>query len=74
MFHLRRTIAVVGLIAILLAAVVPSGSVLLWAVIVPLLFFVATINPLGRRTIFESAPLPASPLLSNSCSRAPPNY
>ncbi|HEY3771226.1 MAG TPA: hypothetical protein VGN44_21310 [Candidatus Angelobacter sp.] len=74
MFHLRRTIAIVSLIAILLAAVVPSGSVLLWTFIVPLLFFVENLSPLGRRTIFEKILLPASPLLSNSCSRAPPNY
>jgi hypothetical protein len=73
MFHLRRTIAIVSLIAILLAAVVPYGSVLLWAIIVPLLFLVATIHPLGRRTIFESAPLPASAFFSKFSCRAPPN-
>jgi hypothetical protein len=73
MLNLRRTIAIVGLIAILLAAMAPSSSVLLWAMVVPLLFFIATLNPLGFRTDFEGAPLPASPLLSHSSSRAPPS-
>jgi hypothetical protein len=74
MLVFRRTIAIVSLIAILLAAMAPSGSVLLWAVIVPVLFFVATLDPLGRRTIFESTPLPTSPFVSNSSSRGPPNF
>jgi hypothetical protein len=74
MLLLRRTIAIIGLIAILLVAVAPSGTVLLWAIVVPLLFFVATLNPLSHRTVFESTPLPASPFFSNSSSRAPPNF
>ncbi|HET9364231.1 MAG TPA: hypothetical protein VFP71_04490 [Candidatus Angelobacter sp.] len=71
---MRRTIAIVSLIAILLAALAPSGSVLIWAAILPLLLFIATFNPVDRRPIVESAPLPTSPFLSNLSSRAPPNF
>jgi len=73
MFSLHRLIAFACLVAVLLTALtlVPSG--LFWAILLPLLLFVAAIiiAPIGREC--ECGNVATYPFLSVVASRAPPN-
>lgn len=72
MFSVRRLIAFLCVGAVILAAISPAAPGLLWAVLVPLLLFVAVvaIAPISRES--ENCDAPAFPFLSAVTSRAPP--
>jgi len=73
MFSTRRLIVFFCLVAVLLAAIAPSSPGVFWAVLVPLLLFVASvvITPISRKSEKNNAP--AFPFFSVPTSRAPPN-
>jgi hypothetical protein len=73
MFSLRRLIAFLCVVAVILAAIAPAAPGLLWAILVPLLLFVGAvvIAPISRES--ENSDAPAFPFLSVVTSRAPPN-
>ena len=73
MFSLHRLVALVCLAAVLLAALTPAPSGLFWAILLPLLLFVAAIiiAPIGRER--ECGNVPAYSFLTVVASRAPPN-
>lgn len=72
MFSVRRLIAFLCAVAVILAAITPAAPGLLWAILVPLLLFVAAvvIAPISRES--ENSDAPAFPFLSVVTSRAPP--
>jgi|CZKR01.1.fsa_nt_gi hypothetical protein len=72
MFSVRRLIAFLCVVAVILAAITPAAPGLLWAILVPLLLFVAAvvIAPISRES--ENSDAPAFPFLSVVTSRAPP--
>jgi len=72
MFFLRRAIAIVCLAAIMVAALTPASSILLCAVVVPLLLLITALPAVNLGPRFEKVLLPASPFLSTASSRAPP--
>jgi hypothetical protein len=70
-FSVRRLIAFLCVVAVILAAMTPAAPGLLWAILVPLLLFAAVvIAPISRET--ENSDAPAFPFLSVVTSRAPP--
>jgi hypothetical protein len=73
MFSLRRLIAFLCVVAVILAAIAPAAPGLLWAILVPLLLFVGAvvIAPISRES--ENSDASAFPFLSVVTSRAPPN-
>jgi hypothetical protein len=73
MFSVHRLVAFVCLLAVLLTALTSFPSGLFWAILLPLLLFVAAIiiAPFGREP--ECGNVPAYPFLSVVASRAPPN-
>jgi uncharacterized protein (DUF58 family) len=72
MFSVRRLIAFLCVVAVILAAITPAAPGLLWAILVPLLFFVAAaaIAPISRES--KNSDAPPFPLISVVTSRAPP--
>ena len=73
MFSMRRLVACLCVVAVLLAAMAPVAPGLCWAILVPLLLFVAAVVLAPVRREFESCSAPESPFLSVLSSRAPPS-
>lgn len=73
MFSLHRLVAFLCLVAVLLAALTSVSPGLFWAILLPLLPFVAAIiiAPIGRER--ECGNVAAYPFLSVVASRAPPH-
>jgi hypothetical protein len=72
MFSVRRLIAFLCVVAVILAATTPAAPGLLWAILVPLLLFVAAVVIAPIRRESEDSDAPAFPFLSVVTSRAPP--
>jgi len=72
MFSVRRLIAFLCVVAVILAAITPGAPGLLWAILVPLLLFVAAVVIAPIRRESENSDAPAFPFLSVVTSRAPP--
>ena len=73
MFSLRKMIAFLCVVAVMMAAIALTAPGLFWAILTPLLFFVSdvVIAPIGLEN--QNSDGPASPFLSLVTSRAPPN-
>jgi hypothetical protein len=73
MFSVRRLIAFVCVVAVLLAAMSPVAPGLHWAILVPLLCCIAVVVlvPLNRES--NDILTPAFPVLSALVPRAPPS-
>ena len=72
LIHARRSIALVCLVVLVLAALIPASSGLPFAILAPLwLFFAAVVCVSPVRPTEDRAALPV-PFLSSLPSRAPP--
>jgi hypothetical protein len=73
MFSARRLVAFFCVVAVLLAAIAPVSPGLCWAILVPLLLFVAAVvlAPVSRES--ENSNVLPIPFLLVLASRAPPS-
>ena len=74
MFCTRKIALFLCLAAVLLVAISPVAPILLWAIVVPLFLFCASVvvGPIDRRR--ELFGLPVSPVVALVAPRAPPNF
>jgi len=73
MFSARKLVAALSLLAILIAATSSLAPALFYALVVPILFFVAALVPAPLRREAEGLHIPPFPCLSVVACRAPPS-
>ena len=73
MFNLRKFVAILGLAAVLLTVLTPFSTDLIWAVLTPVLSFVALILVIQMHSGREYPEILPVPFLSLTGPRAPPS-